>query len=442
MSVKMFSKFNRYNAEFAFPEGSVSIHDPSIFYDNATHKYYVFGSHFAIASSDDLIHWTQLSVDGESGARLLYGRKDFRSVLKEADKVIPYTAQGKITTTWAPHVEKIGKTYYMYYSLTSAFGSSRSAIGRVRSNSVLGPYSNDEMIVWSTGRSSPNCIDPQILRDRENKLWLVYGSFFEGIFIKELDETGLPVQSGVHDYGKLLWKGGKTGAEGPFIFYNEKTEYYYLTASDGSLSSNYNMRVARSRNPEGPYHDITGANTASTYGGGNKLAGNFQFAGEKYGYAALGHNSVLKRNGEYFVICHARFRIGSSNKITDKHRVQVRQLYFNAEGWPVLSPDLYAGERLCRLTSADIKGDYDVIFHSAGNDVKFVSSVPCSLAENGAVLCGGTAAGSFSVADENFLTVTVNGTVYKGVAAPSKNAGVSFTATSAAGESLWGKKKS
>ena len=34
----------------------VSVHDPSIIYDNG--KYYVFGSHIAVAKSDDLINWT------------------------------------------------------------------------------------------------------------------------------------------------------------------------------------------------------------------------------------------------------------------------------------------------------------------------------------------------------------------------------------------------
>ncbi|HWT75548.1 MAG TPA: hypothetical protein VN258_12655 [Mobilitalea sp.] len=34
----------------------VSVHDPAIYYDLATGKYYVFGSHVAQASSTDLIN--------------------------------------------------------------------------------------------------------------------------------------------------------------------------------------------------------------------------------------------------------------------------------------------------------------------------------------------------------------------------------------------------
>ena len=171
----------------------------------------------------------------------------------------------KTKTTWAPDVEYYDGTYYMYYSLTSGFGSRNSAIGRVESNRVMGPYSNNTIIVNSMGGSgdAPNAIDPELFYDKDGGLWMVYGSFFGGIYIKELynegDQWGLPKEEG---YGKRIWGTSSSNMEGPFVFYNEDTGYYYLMTSHGDLNTNYNMRVARSENPDGPYVDMFGNDVA------------------------------------------------------------------------------------------------------------------------------------------------------------------------------------
>ncbi len=42
----------------------ISVHDPSIFYDESTNDYHIFGSHLAQASSKDLRNWTALGTQG------------------------------------------------------------------------------------------------------------------------------------------------------------------------------------------------------------------------------------------------------------------------------------------------------------------------------------------------------------------------------------------
>lgn len=414
----------------------VAVHDPSAFYDEATGKYYAFGSHFAVASSPDLIHWQQVASDGQ--AEKIYGTANFRSILTKANEIV-----GGSENTWAPDVQKIGNKYYMYYSLTSGFGSNKSVIGRVSSDSVTGPYANEEIIVWSeNGSSNPNCIDPELFYDKEGGLWMVYGSFFAGIYIKELDpNTGLPLQNGVHDYGKLLWKGASTGAEGPFVFYNEQTDYYYLMASDGSLFKDYNMRVARSKNPDGPYTDITGKNVAENYGGGNKIAGNYKFAEDHAGYAAMGHNSVVKADGKYFVVYHTRYMDEAGTGVGTAHNVQVNQLFFNADGWPVMSPNRYAGESLGKVTESDLAGRYDIIVHTEGNSEAFASSARYTLSAGGAVLKRSQNVGSWNITGDCGIEITLDGATYKGVIAPAWStyggAMLCFTAVSDGGRSLW-----
>ena len=173
-------------------EREVSVHDPSIFQDPADGTYYVFGTHYAVASSTDLINWTQVAGDNDYEA--LYGENcqtaegysAWPKALQDTlDVVMPSAG---VTTTWAPDVEYHDGTYYMYYSLTSAFGSRNSAIARVESNRVMGPYGNNVVLIDSMGGSGsdPNCIDPELFYDKDGGLWMVYGSFFGGIYILEL----------------------------------------------------------------------------------------------------------------------------------------------------------------------------------------------------------------------------------------------------------------
>lgn len=48
-------------------------------------------------------------------------------------------------------------------------------------------------------------VDPDVFYDEEGRLWMLYGSYSGGIFIKEMNpETGEPLDSG---YGKKLLGG-------------------------------------------------------------------------------------------------------------------------------------------------------------------------------------------------------------------------------------------
>ena len=430
-------------ASYSFPESvnfgnDVGVHDPSIFKDPKDGTYYAFGSHFAVASSTDLIHWTQRVGDGSdetSGqreAQNLYGNGvNWRTVLTQAVAHAGSTSP----STWAPDVEYYNGKYYMYVSLSS-FGTQKSAIVRVEADSVLGVYGNERMIVKSSAGDAPNCIDPELFYDKEGGLWMVYGSFFGGIYIKELYNSGanwgLPKEDG---FGTLLWKGGGTGPEGPYIFRNG--DYYYLMVSDGSLSTNYNMRVARSTSPAGPYYDITGADMAAAYGKGNKLAGNWQFGGET-GKAAYGHNSVCEIDGEYFTVAHMRYQ-DENGGVTGWHNLRVHRLLFNEQGWPVLASERYAGETLGKIAKSEIAGKYDLILHSEGMPQTFVSSERYTFTSDGKITGAANGVWNFQ-ADGNYIEITLNGVTYKGVAMPvwtSDGGKLSLSAVSDAGRSLW-----
>lgn len=437
---------------------NVHVHDPSVFQDPADGKYYVFGSHYAVASSDDLIVWKQEGTDDTTGTTTkLFGTGGVRAAMPETLKLANNNADA-----WAPDVEYYNGKYYMYISFTTAMYTSTSVISRVEADSVLGPYSNETILVESikaeNNSSKPNCIDPELFYDKDGKLWMVYGSFFGGIYMKELynsgENWGLPKENGVHDFGKLVWKGGyknpdekgARGVEGPYVFYNAETDYYYLMTSESDLMKDYNMRIARSKSPDGPYVDSTGADVAGD-GAGNKLAGNYHFAiaGAQMGYAAMGHNSVIKTDGKYFVVCHAR-RMEGTNKVTTGHSLQVNQLYFNEEGWPVMSPNAYVGEELGKVKAENVTSDFDVLIHSLETKTAATESAEYTFAADGKVMSGMTEAGTWTLSGDYYITIVLGEATYKGVVAPGwdmysvkaqQDGVVCIAAVSNEGRALW-----
>lgn len=420
----------------AAPGMTAAVHDPSVFYDVSSQTYYAFGTHYAVASSKDLVKWSQEASDGQwttlyGSESVVIGGVTWPKAIEETVRLV--NPDSSVNTTWAPDVHKIGNKYYMYYSLTGGFGSNSSAIGRVESDNVMGPYSNNTVIVESVTSSSsskPNCIDPELFEDKNGTLWMVYGSFFGGIYIKELDKNGLPVEDG---FGKLLWSHDGKVVEGPFIFYNDDTDYYYMMATHGDLQSDYTMRVARSKNPDGPYEDITGQDMINP-GGGNKLSGNYNIA-NMGNNVALGHNSVVERRGEFFVVCHVR------NALNGMHHLETRRLYFNKDGWPVLEPLRYAGENDGTATTEQVAGTFDVLVHSTGVSATIVPSVECTFNADGTV--SGALTGTWSMESDYFVTIELGGISYSGVVcagwrtAPENKGAYCFTATSADGNALW-----
>ena len=77
------------------------------------------------------------------------------------------------------------------------------------------------------------------------------------------------------------------------------------------------MRYGRSLNVAGPYVDKAGK--AMTSGGGTLLSDGTGLPG--------GHNAVLEDNGSHYLVYHA-YTPGST--------LQIRRLFFDAQGWPTL----------------------------------------------------------------------------------------------------------
>jgi arabinan endo-1,5-alpha-L-arabinosidase len=225
-------------------------------------------------------------------------------------------------------------------------------------------FTNDDWNHWY----APNAIDPTVFFDKNEELYMVYGSWSGGLFLLPLDrETGeviYPGQDGIQEesgnvtdryFGTHIAGGNHQSGEGPFIIYDKETDYYYLYETYGGLSTygGYNMRLFRAKNVYGPYLDAKGNNAADSgktaanglnekYG--IKLIGNYQFEGQPAFYAA-GHNSVLyDEDGSRYLVYHQRFDEKETGHLP--HEVRIHQQFMNEDGWPVTAVYEYSGEKI------------------------------------------------------------------------------------------------
>lgn len=307
----------------------------------------------------------------------------------------------------------------------------------------------------------PNAIDSTIYYDTDGRMYMTYGSWSGGIFTIELDKaTGKCIhpKSGTTEDGRMIdsYFGtkisggyGKSG-EGPFIEYNPDTGYYYLWVTYGGLTAKggYNMRVFRSTSPMGPFTDAAGrpavleANT-NLDSIGVKVMGNYKFSCLDTAYMAGGHNSVLRDDdGQWYLFYHTRFNAG-----TEYHEVKVHTMYFNEDGWPVVAPFEYSGDRIAEYgyETADIVGDYEYINHGTATNGDVINFQKITLHDNGTI--SGAVTGTWQQAeDSSAATLNIGGQKYSGhfLAAQDEKGKLvmSFTAVGSNNQTVWGAKTS
>ncbi|MEO5912937.1 MAG: arabinan endo-1,5-alpha-L-arabinosidase [Luteolibacter sp.] len=200
---------------------------------------------------------------------------------------------------WAPDVIHRSDRYLLYYSV-SGWGKNVSAIG-IASSPTLDPKDpayqwKDEGIVVRSGKDDPyNAIDPQLFADPNGSLWMVFGSFWTGIQLIELDpKTGLrhAEHRKVH---QLAWN---ESIEAPALL--KRGDYYYLFVNWGlccrGLKSTYEIRIGRSKKITGPYLDATGNELAT--GGGTLF---LKSEGDRVG---PGHASFIQEKDETRMFFH------------------------------------------------------------------------------------------------------------------------------------------
>ncbi len=391
-----------------------NVHDPSLLKGDDGY-YYMYSTGLIpnnkdveIRRSQDMIEWEYVGV-----AKLIPANSEVSSYLS--------------SNIWAPEVIKYGNEYRMYYSCSGVSGGN-SCIALATSDSPKGPFTHKGIVVTSTTDSwtkgGVNAIDANIISDTEQNMYMVWGSFFGGIKIAPMDAATGYLKSKTD--GTIIAKRSlafDNGAcEGPFVFYNADTGYYYLVVSYGNLTNEdrggggYSMRVGRSKTITGPYLDYNGKDMTDTSTEdakvGYKLATNYKFK-DGSGWMCIGGNSVYQEDGKFYCVAHARVN-GDSNAIY----VNIRQMFWTEDGWPLCNPSLYAGETEQKVPVQYVPGKYERIEFAYTKETSAVTSKTMQLYPNYTASVNNTS-GTWTYSGENMITVTLGEVTEKYKIVPS-----------------------
>lgn len=470
-----------------------SVHDPSL-EKGEDGTYYLFGTHMSSAKSTDLRKWVSFS-DGVDRKNPL-----FSNLFDEELRAFSFVGKNEENwySVWAPDViynKAMGK-YVMYFCTSSSYIC--SSLCMATSDTIEGPYEFQDaflhsgFIISSVSKTNlldyvakediktyaksglgydnqhwPNCIDPTTFYAKDGKMWMVYGSWSGGIFLLEIDETtGYPIHPEADEanqvdpyYGKRLLGGYHQSVEGPFIMYDEASDYYYLFVSYGSLNRDggYQIRVFRSKEVDGTYVDTTespmtlvdATNPQYNADYGLKMMGNYMLPSLETAYMAPGGNSAFTDDdGKMYIAYHQRFHDGS-----EYHQPRVHQMFINQSGWPVAAPFETDQESLKvdgYQTTKELAGTYYVLNHGTDISSTIQEAVPLKFYSNGTIaeVSGDQELekGTWSVAKgTSFVTITLHedGTenTYDGVVIEmtdeADNETICFTAAGTNNETIW-----
>ena len=305
-------------------------HDPSIMREGNT--WYVFatgkapaGGQFAVRCSTDLQHWKLCGQVFDAIPAWIHARS-------------PGTQE-----LWAPDVSYVNHEYRLYYAY-SLFGKNTSGIA-LAVNKTLDPSSPDfkwmdrGLVLESKGEDNFNAIDPNFIMDEKGHAWLVFGSFWDGIKMRQLDDTtGLVsmTDTTLYSLARRAKPANATPAttglppdwqavEAPFIV--RHGGYFYLFTSWDlccrGLKSTYKTMVGRSKSITGPYADQAG-NLLTKGGGTELLVQNSRWLGPG------GASILMNPKGEDLIVFHAY------DAKTGKPFMQLSTIDW-AGGWPHVS---------------------------------------------------------------------------------------------------------
>jgi arabinan endo-1,5-alpha-L-arabinosidase len=262
------------------------------------------------------------------------------------------------TNIWAPYIVTYKDKYRLYFCV-SAFGKNTSWMGLAESLAPEGPWKVIGPVLETNEKDSMNAIDPSIVIDEKTgEQWLHYGSFFDGLYCVQLNpETGLTLTPG--DKGHCTVRRsemGQNNVEAPEIVYNPELEYYYLFFSYDPLMTTYNIQVGRSLSPQGPFFDFFGSDLREPTNNFPILTAPYRFD-HHAGWAGTGHCGVVENGkGNYFVLHQGR--LSPENLLMDLH---VREIFWSKDGWPMFSPERYAGIRTKKISTDKISGKWEII---------------------------------------------------------------------------------
>lgn len=470
------------NSEYLGCKNATDFSDPTIIYDSNSKYYYCFGSNNVSVRSKDLLNWESRTTylpspeGGDDNSVISFNA--FPAVKKWAlehgyDDDELFSSPSSNRQPKSPDIVKIGSTYYLYFSIVKSENSNEAAIFCLKTTDLKNAVENKDwdevgVVISTCGRAAGSdkknpdekfdasfATDPSVFTDSDGKLYMAYGRYFGtngikgSIHIVELDpKTGLLLSSsnvntkgGIVStlHGKTRYNAGTvianpgmipslTKEDGSLvsscdIIYNNQTKFYYMFVTYGTEQTNYNIRVARSSKPTGPYVDYNGnvmdefaaKRNSNQYTKGFELMGGYNFTmssngGVSYidaGRASTGAPSIIKTtDGKWIMALQSRLYYKYNDKITTgeieipedsdetvdadmRSALEIRQIFFDDDKWPLAVAETFTDETVGQAVKAsDMEGNWDVLVFDGKTDSKDYKAVERTVSQPVTILGG------------------------------------------------------
>jgi len=291
------------------------VHDPTMVHDGAHWYLFSTGVGMPIRRSSDMTNWTTVGQVFPGGLPSW--------VFTEIPSLDPGTVDA-----WAPDVSFANGQWNLYWSI-AVFGSSRAVTG-LMTNLTLDPadpayeWVDQGLVVKSVAGDTKVAIDANAVTDDAGDRWLVWGSFWDGIFIRRLDNLTGKLAGGEPAINLARRDPWVLGVEGAYVM--KRDGWWYLFVSFGfccrGVSSTYSIHVGRSRDLTGPYLDRTGRPMLEN--GGTTVTGSYA------NVVGPGHGSVVQSDDDWLLVHHFYDRDASGTPT-----LSIRSLLWDADDWPL-----------------------------------------------------------------------------------------------------------
>ncbi|MEE6274471.1 family 43 glycosylhydrolase [Georgenia sp. MJ206] len=287
---------------------------------------------YLYATSDPLVEGGELGLMHVARSRDLVSWDYLGTILDETNR--PAWAAPE-SAFWAPDVRYVDGEYVLYYTVTDTVlnPGGDPAIGAATAPTPNGPWTPTDAPVVAPrpdgGGGFYWTFDPALLVDDDGSRYLYFGSYHGGIWVTELDETGL---AAVGDPVRLTTTDRYEGA-----YVVKRGDYYYLMGSSANCcagpSTGYSVHAGRSTSPTGPFVDAEGVGLAeSRVGGSQVLVQN----GNRW--IGAGHHAVVTDlTGQDWILYHALDK--EDPWLTEPGGINERPTLLDRldwiDGWPV-----------------------------------------------------------------------------------------------------------
>ncbi|GII00576.1 hypothetical protein Pta02_25840 [Planobispora takensis] len=255
------------------------------------------------------------------------------------------TAAG--ASLWAPDIRRVDGEYRLYYVVTQTTLTPEpndNAIGMATAPTPTGPWTDSGAPVVEPRRGAGASgdfkwtFDPSHAVDTDGTEYLVYGSYYGGIFITRLDSTGRKA------VGEPTMIAVDNKFEGGYLV--RRGGYWYLFASSADCcagpTTGYSVYAGRSRSITGPYTDREGVSLTTSRAGGTIV-----IAPNGNRWVGTGHNAVVTDPaGQDWLVYHAIDR--ADPYLDEPFGINERPMLIDRldwiGGWPTVRGGAWASE--------------------------------------------------------------------------------------------------